>query len=235
MKFNKKTYGLMLSLVLFVTLALSSFSVFAETVQVINEEEQITLATSIDPNEVKYKVNKNLNPEQIQKRFIKINSRYKINEPFSPEDTEFVRTYAQSASKASETPIEINSLKSESFNKSLTKFGVGVRFTGTLYSEINILNHWYRGNVKAEITEGSSKVSEIELTVTNVAYGLLGASGTYVGIVYDGSTSSSTTTNKTQWSMDRTVEYGGIAVLYTYTNAYTTITTPSGSFNLYGF
>ncbi|MES9803897.1 hypothetical protein ABWK49_22735, partial [Priestia megaterium] len=97
------------------------------------------------------------------------------------------------------------------------------------------LNHSYRGKMTAKITSGSSKVKKIQTTVTNVAYGLLGNGGTYVGIVYNGSKSSSTTKNKTSWSMDETVKYGGVAVVYTYTNAYTRITTTTGSFNLYAF
>ena len=84
--------------------------------------------------------------------------------------------------------------------------------------------------MKTTIKSGSSKVKTIESVVTNVAYGALGKGGTYVGIVYDGSKTNNTSTEKT-WSMDETVKYSAFAVVYTYTR----ITTSSGTFIIYAF
>ncbi|MFF2500139.1 MULTISPECIES: hypothetical protein [Peribacillus] len=204
---------------------------------------------SLDPIEIKeitFKINKNLSDEQIIDRFEEINSKYNINEPFSLEDTEFIRAYASSTNETADIAAQPTNLiqpislkfgntNSQSFSKSKSKYGVTVKFTGKVYTNINVLNHSYRGNLKATIPAGSSKVKGIKTAVTNVAYGVLGKSGTYVGIVYSGSAQSSTTTKKTSWAMDKTVKYSAIAVVYTYTDAYVEVKTTSGSFNLYAF
>lgn len=254
---KKKLFGSFI-MMLALLLTFSFASPFAHAAE--NEDAQPTVSTNeselapIELNEIEYDVNKNLTEDQIQARFNEINSKYSVNEPFSPEDAEFVRAYAAPKTDSADTlnlndynlqpltkDLKTDSIKftldgnaSESFSKSKTAYSTTVKFTGTVYSNINILNHSYRGNLKAQITSGGSKVSKIKLTVTNVAYGVVGNSGTYIGIVYDGSASSSTTTQKT-WSMDKTVKYSAVGVVYTYTNAYVTVTTSSGSYNLYAF
>jgi hypothetical protein len=45
----------------------------------------------IQPEEIKFDINKNLSEEQIIDRFEKINSSYEVNLPFSIEDVEFIR------------------------------------------------------------------------------------------------------------------------------------------------
>ncbi|MCM3025037.1 hypothetical protein [Heyndrickxia ginsengihumi] len=52
--------------------------------------------------------------------------------------------------------------------------------------------------------------------------------------MYSGSATSSKAT-KIKWSMDKTVKYGAIAVVYCHMNAYTEITTSSGTYNLYAW
>ncbi|MET3196048.1 DNRLRE domain-containing protein [Bacillus sp. OAE603] len=184
----------------------------------------------------------------IIQRFEEINNKYALGEEMSLEDENFVKTYASVAPPTDGSTTSAVSANadssistfataqtldsaSKSFNRSITKYGVSVKFTGTLYSDLNWLNHSYRGNVKATITAGSSKVKSIKVVVTNVAYGAIGQK---IGIVYNGSTSA-TTSSKTTCSMDKTVNYSGAGVVYTYTNAYTTVSTTSGSFNKYAF
>ncbi|WP_332698216.1 hypothetical protein [Halalkalibacter lacteus] len=233
---RKMSKLIFLSLVLLVgTLSMASF-VFAD-------EPSLSL-DPIQPSEIQHDINKNLNQIQIAERFNEINSTYEVNEPFSLEDTEFIRVYADSANEPSIfTPSQpgdistmsfFNSSYSKPFNKTLTKNGVTVNFSGRVYSNIGILNHSYRGNVTSKVTAGGPKVSKIENFVTNVAYGALGSSGTYVGIVYDGNINNSTTKYKT-WSLDETQRYGAVTVVYTYTNAYTRITSTGGTFRLYAF
>ncbi|MCR8867431.1 hypothetical protein V7054_13040 [Priestia megaterium] len=240
MYYIKKASAILVTLALLLGIFSLPTSSYAST----NEESNQSLEP-IDPSQVTYESNKNLSDEQVSDRFEEINSKYDIEEPFSAEDAEFIRAYASSPTDStdndsnSEPMFQTQSIKlnsgSQAFSKSTKSYGVGVSFTGRVYGDINALNHSYRGKMTAKITSGSSKVKKIQTTVTNVAYGLLGNGGTYVGIVYNGSKSSSTTKNKTSWSMDETVKYGGVAVVYTYTNAYTRITTTTGSFNLYAF
>lgn len=85
----------------------------------------------------------------------------------------------------------------------------------------------------AKITKGKAKVKKIKLSITNVAYGAIG-DGYRIGKVYDGEAHSSTKTKKS-WSMDKKVPYSAGLVVYTYTNAYATILTKSGTYDLYVF
>ncbi|KRE00886.1 hypothetical protein ASE46_28960 [Bacillus sp. Root239] len=238
MYYIKKVSAILVALTFLLGICSLPTSSYAST----NEESSQSLEP-IDPNQVTYENNKNLSDEQVSDRFEEINSKYEIEEPFSAEDAEFIRAYASSPTDStdsnSDSMFQTQSIKlnsgSQAFSRSIKKYGVGVSFTGRVYGDINALNHSYRGKMTTKITSGSSKVKKIQNTVTNVAYGLLGNGGTYVGIVYNGSKSNSTTTNKKSWGMDETVKYGGVAVVYTYTNAYTRITTTTGSFNLYAF
>lgn len=197
----------------------------------------------IEQSEIQHEVNKNLSEEQIRERFEQINSSYEIQEPFSEEDIEFVRAYAQSTESVDDTEadngIQTMSMKfgnsnSESFSKTKTAYGVSVKFTGTVYVNIGLVNNSYRGKTKAVITAGGSKVNSIKLGVTNSAYGAIGGGGIYFGLVYDSGTSSTTKT-QTTWNMDKTVKYTGVAVVYTYTDAYVQVATKSGTFNKYAF
>lgn len=229
----KKFLSGLLVLVMLFAVILPAGGVYAHA----NEKSQGDKLKPISIGEINYEVNKNLTEERVHERFEQINSKYQINEPFSSEDTEFVRAYASlnvqnDVNQLSDISL-LSDTKSEYFNEVKSKYYVSVNFYGRVTSTLNVVNHSYRGDVTANITSGEEKVNKIETTVTNVAYGLLGNSGTYIGIVYDDSISSSTS-SRTTWSMDKTVNYSAVGVVYTYTNAYATITTSSGSFNLYG-
>ena len=245
----KKLSALFLSLLLVIGVSSSlSSKVYAADV-VVDETTNIEETNSIEPiekSEIEYEINKDLSEEQIRERFRQINSTYEIQEPFSEEDSEFIRAYALSTESVDTLEdTEINggiqtmSLKfgnsnSESFSKSKTAYGVTVKFTGTVYVDIGLVNNSYRGKTKAVITSGGSKVSNLKLGVTNSAYGLVGGGGTIVGLVYNDETSSKTST-KTTWNMDKTVKYTGVGVVYTYTDAYVQVATTSGTFNKYAF
>jgi hypothetical protein len=188
--------------------------------------------------EITYAINKNLSEYQVAQRFEKINSSYKLNEPFSSEDTEFIKVYSDvsTSQNSMKTDFQIqSSVDSEYFNRYKTSNGIQVNFYGTLYSDTPQLglNHSYRGNVRAYVI-GGTKINSIKITITNVAYGFLGPTGTYIGIVYNGSTSGIVENEATN-TLDRTVRYSGVLVAYTYTNAYATFSTSTGSFNLHAF
>ncbi|MEP9407491.1 hypothetical protein ABKP09_14320 [Peribacillus frigoritolerans] len=248
---NIKKFGaLLLSLLLVIGVSSQLTSkVFAEEKAEIidgSDDTKVEEGTSFEPieqSEIQHEVNKNLSEEQIRERFKQINSTYEIQEPFSEEDTEFVRVYAPSTESVDDTEtnngIQTMSLKfgnsnSESFSKTKTAYGVTVKFTGTVYVNIGLVNNSYRGKTKAVITSGGSKVNSIKLGVTNSAYGAIGGGGTRFGLVYNGGTTSTTKT-QTTWNMDKTVKYTGVAVVYTHTDAYVQVATKTGTFNKYAF
>ncbi len=87
----------------------------------------------------------------------------------------------------------------------------------------------------AKINSGSSKVLKIKSVVTQNTYGLIGNSGTYIGLVHKSSLTS--TTNKAKATsnyLDQKRKYSALLVTYTYTTTYVDVTTKSGTFNLYG-
>lgn len=246
---HKKLGALFLSLLLVIGVSsqISSKAYAAEVAEdgTANTEENNSIEP-IEQSKIQHEINKDLSEEQIKERFRQINSTYKIQEPFSEEDSEFIRAYALSTESVDTSEdTEINSgiqtmsLKfgnsnSESFSKSKTAYGVTVKFTGTVYINIGLVTNSYRGKTKAVITKGKSKVNSLKLGVTNTAYGLIGGGGTRVGLVYNGETHSKTTT-KTTWNMDKTIKFTGVGVLYTYTDAYVQVATKAGTYNKYAF
>lgn len=189
------------------------------------------LVTPLTQNDIKFSKNKNLNKDQIEERFQGINATYNLNEPFSDEDAEFIRVYA-SPIQSEPGEISINGTASGTFSNSRSVYGVSATYSGSVFSTINYLNHSYGGNVTAKITAGNSKVKGMDLHITNVAYGLIGTSGTYIGIVYNGEITSSTSSN-TSYSMNRTKNYSAALVVYTWTGAYVDIHTTSGDFDIH--
>ncbi|WP_099224689.1 hypothetical protein [Listeria costaricensis] len=104
-------------------------------------------------NEIMYDCNKNLSEEEIENRFLKINQKYNVEEPFSDEDAEFVVHYAsddgavanEEVTTANGRPL-LKSVKlykgtfSENFNKFKTSMGVKVTLTGSISSHLNAIN-----------------------------------------------------------------------------------------------
>jgi len=204
------------------TVALASISIvpaFAE--ESVNTEK----------NDLIYDNNKNLTSEEIHNRFDQINSTYELNESFSMEDAEFIENYAYNvvdqSSQLGERTRGVGMFKSshtEKFNRFPT---AQIQFTGSITSNINLLNHSYGGNVVVNFKKGHD-AAKADVSISNVAYGLIGNNG--IGIVYDDKIERSKTKDFSKsFSVDEMVDYGGIAVVYTYTNAKVTITTADGS------
>ena len=103
---------------------------------------------------------------------------------------------------------------------------------------MNVLNHKFGGDYSSAVLKGSHTKS-LSNQVSNSAYGLVGTSGTYIGLVHKGSVGNSTTS---AWKYTQPLysnkykEYSAAGVVYTYTNAYVTVKTNAGSaFTLYAF
>ena len=187
--------------------------------------------------DIKYEENKNLTEEEISKRFDIIDSTYKVGEKFSDKDAEFIVHYAESKPNA-------RVLTTKSFNKTKTRYNVTVTIKGSLRHTGGILNHSYGGSFYADVTKGSH-VASLKNVITHKAYGLVGDSGTYIGIVHDSSTSSQTssswkpnlTSGKRDLYIDNDKKYtAGPGLAYWRSNAYVKVTTKAGStFTLYAW
>ncbi|WP_099354065.1 hypothetical protein [Fredinandcohnia onubensis] len=195
--------------------------------------------------ELQYDINKNLSQEEISARFQEINSSYDIGVPFSPEDTEFVKYYAdlklsdtQKSNDSIIQPAQVynpGGTITASFGESKYQYGVGISISGSVRTTMGNLNHTYGGTFTSYIQVGRTNASKVQNFVTHSAYGFVGTSGTYIGLVHSSSISSTSGKNPSTWSIDEDKGYAAIGVVYTYTNAYARVTTPSGTFTLYGF
>lgn len=206
-------------------------------------------------NEITYEVNKDLSDDEIRERFDEINNKYEINAPFTKEHAEFVVYYSnnkvvdQSESSTLldvgefENNIDTAALKfykgttSKRFFQQKVSSGVTAQFVGLITNHNNSLNisdQWYKGKTTVNIMKGNSKVKSIKTVVKVSTYGLIGSGGTYVGLVYNGQVGSSTKSNKIN-TLDEIDKYTAVAVVYSHINAYATVTTAEGSFNIYAF
>lgn len=199
-----------------------------------------------------YDINKDLTREEVQQRVEKISESYNLDEPFSKEDAEFVVTYISPASDVyepepqPETPsgastLGINFYKgtsSVSFKKSKKSNGVGVTFSGKVSSHLNQISpadQWFAGKTTASITSGKSKITKIKTVVSQNTFGLIGNSGTYIGLVHKSSLTSESGKKSSKNTMDLKKKYTALLVTYASTTAYVKVYTNTGSFNLYGF
>ncbi|EFS04105.1 hypothetical protein D8X85_05360 [Listeria seeligeri] len=193
-------------------------------------------------NEIVYDCNKNLTADEVDKRFTDISTKYVENEALSKEDAEFVVRYSDKEEPAAKPLLKgVNFYKgtsSKSFNKSKTSMGVKVTFSGKISSHLNALSigdQWYSGKTTAKINSGSSKVKKIKTVISQNTYGLVGGSGTYVGLVHKSSLSSTTSKKgATTNYLDQKKKYSALLVSYSYTTTYVEVSTTSGTFNLYG-
>ena len=210
-----------------------------------------------ESEEIVYDVNKNLSPEEVEVRVTEIETKYEVGEPFSNADAEFVVRYITpspsgttgfgdlvasdgSGSSNYTTQAYVGRYKgtnSKGFMKGKTSNGVTVNFYGNVKSHINALSpsgQWYSGNTTAYITSGKTKVLKMRTVVSQSAYGFIGNSGTYVGLVHSSSLTSTSAKGVTKNYLDQTKKYSALLVGYTHTTARIEVTTPTGTFNLYG-
>ena len=178
-----------------------------------------------------YDQNKNLTDEEINERFKLINSTYTVGEPFSEADAEFIKLYPglHNASLAATRVTE------KGFDKSKTGSGVTVNLYGAMYGDLNLVYGWYQSDAKLNINKGYTNVTGLTMHITCDAYGLLGSSGTYVGIVYKGDKTTKLTPGSKSYYVNKKYEFTGVGMVSAYTNTYIEVDTKIGSFNLYAF
>lgn len=186
---------------------------------------------SFHQEEIKFDQNKNLTEEEVNERFQLINSTYDVGEPFNETDTEFVKLYP-GIHNASSPNLRVTEKGYDVFK---TGSGVTVNLYGTMYADITPLNGWYRSDASLNINNGYTNVTGLTLHITCEAYGLLGSSGTYVGIVYSGDKTTKLTPGSKSYYVDKRYEFNGIGIISAYANTYIDVDTKTGGFNLYAF
>ncbi|MBD8028341.1 hypothetical protein H9636_16990 [Ureibacillus sp. Re31] len=154
-------------------------------------------STSIEDEKEVYKEElSNLNQEEINESFKRIDQEYAIGEEFSLKDQVFIEMYAKPV-----IPGGMTIFKQKYVSGSGSANGVTVKVSGYIKDDVqNIINQSFGAqDLKTSTTAGSSKVKSVKTVVHHTAYGLVGSGG--VGKVYSGSISTSgknTTLNSTK-------------------------------------
>jgi len=207
---KKKILTLFIALCLIVASSTVAFAVESE-------ENQVNNTNPISKIEVNYLVNMNLTDEQVAQRFQYINSSYQIGQPFSKEDTEFVRAYAYPAKQMS------RALSTQNIENTVNSGGFYGRITGTVFTNLGVTNHSFGGNLMSTATGGT--INKINIWIQCTAYGIVGSDG-LIGLVYNKTISGTGTQSPTYFNSSQPFTAGA---LYTSVVCGSTITYNSGS------
>ena len=169
---------------------------------------------------------------------INISEKYKTGDRLSMADSNFVILYETEAeqSVAKSAAIRTKSGKTRTSGEGAAIYKKKNGVEAVFYPQIWVSHPtWdtmsYRGDHTLEIWSGKSKLKKVTLKTYHTAYGLAGTSaGLFV--VYDGSISSSFTSQKSSYSMDKTKKYSGAIVWKTFTYSTAIIKTDNSSFNI---
>lgn len=109
-----------------------------------------------------------------------------------------------------------------------TQYNVRVNLYGTMRQDIAYIagSSRFGGTATAWIQSGS--VNRVDLEIFHTAFGLIGTSAPFVGVLYNGSVSMSKSGNNKTTKMDKEKDYGSILPVYTTMYAAATINTSTG-------
>lgn len=218
----KKIFSLFLCLAILVASANLAFASESQT-------EYNDNTSPIKTEDIVCDVNKNLTRDQIAQRFQTINNSYKIGEPFSKEDSEFVRAYANPTNKSAATDMSIASTDTLSIDNLDDANGVYGRIYGTIFSTTGTLNHSFGGNLTGTAASSTHSISKLTVYVQHTAYGIIGSDG--VGLVYNKTISASSIT--TPIYFNKSQPYSA-AVLYTSTTCWLNVKYDNGTLTVVG-
>lgn len=168
-----------------------------------------------------------LSPAERETRLKSISNTYTMpGQILSESDSAFIILSRWNSEK---NPKPRSGVSSKWYDVCKTQYGVRVNLYGTLKQNICYIagSSRYGGTVTAWIQSGS--VRRVDLSIHHTAYGLIGTSAPFVGVLYNGSVSMTKSGNSTSAKMDKEAEYGSILPLYTTMYASGTINTASGN------
>lgn len=222
-------------------LAMSGEVLSPEEAEVFREH-----ATPIDPDEVAFESNIDLDKVEVSQRADAISETYEIGEPLSMEDLEFVRAYLTPAAEstyteAPETVTALYSSSGEAFevipagsvswtcaSSRRTAAGTTACTSGTSRFNLGAVNHTWSGGWTAQRTAGAN-LREMTSTLHVELYGAI-AAWPYVGKVVDWKRSETKVgIQSTYFSRSGTA---AAAVAYWRMNGRTLFKTASGSFDI---
>lgn len=115
-----------------------------------------------------------------------------------------------------------------------TQFGVKVNLYGTMKQNIAYIAGSSTFGGTASVNKISGSVKNVYVAIHHTAYGLVGTSAPFVGVLYNGKVSMSKSGNSQTTKMDKNNNYGSILPVYTTMYSSATITTAAGDeFDVY--
>jgi len=202
MKIEKIISGLLIVLMVIT----GSIAVFAD----IEKDDTSNDLLPLSVIDLKFSCNKNLSEEEIAKRFDEVNEKYGFYEPFSLEDTEFIRAYAN--------PVKNNSLTRGiitrfDVNKKRTYDGITATIKGSVWVDEGVINHSFGGDLVGTATQPAGKtIKKLTAYVQIECYGILGSTGV-IGKVYSGELPSSVT-NNTSINFSKSKVFSAVLLYY---------------------
>ncbi|MGY0693396.1 hypothetical protein ACW2QC_11470 [Virgibacillus sp. FSP13] len=141
-----------------------------------------------------------LSNEEIAQKFLKIDSKYDVGEKLSPEDAQFIKTYAKTPEKNSNdsSVSSITPFSQETFTgrAKAPNDNEQASVLGTYTLDGGLFNHSYTLSMTTKVTAGHA--DKIKNEYTHIAYGTFGSGG--VGKVWSKTDNRSTTSSQTLYS-----------------------------------
>lgn len=215
-----------LSLLVAMICLLGNITVYAETKNVSNKPNAATMEEAIKKVKKQYINDYNLlTQSDKENELIRISSSYKEGDVLSEKDSAIILLNAQEVKNA---PTPLAGMSNQWHDTYKSQYGVSVNMYGSMKQNIAFVagSSTFGGTSNLHIQSGS--VSKVKLEIFHTAYGLIGTTAPYVGVLYSGSVSMSKSSPGVITSMDKELGYGSILPLHTTMYARGTITTSSG-------
>ncbi|MCR1898497.1 hypothetical protein NSA47_05765 [Irregularibacter muris] len=164
------------------------------------------------------------NEKEKEKELSRIQNEYPQGSILNERDSAFILLDGQDVKK---NQIRAGS-SSKSFSVDKTQYNTTVHLYGTMTQNIAYVAGSSRFGGTANLYRMSGSLSKVKLEIFHTAYGLIGSSAPYVGVLYNGSVSATKTSNLNLSKMDKTKDYGSILPMYTTMYARATVTTGTG-------
>ncbi|MBI9010860.1 MAG: hypothetical protein JEZ08_01420 [Clostridiales bacterium] len=215
-----------LSLLLVLTVLLStSVLCFAETKSNGNDVQEAI--ENVKP--IYVKLYNSFSLEEKDKELLRIGESYVEGNILSEKDSAFILLNLEEAKTVRDNaPTTRSGSSSKWYDVYKTQYGVRVNLYGNMEQDIAFIAGSSEFGGSAVLYKSEGSISKVKLEIFHTAYGLIGTSAPFVGVLYNGSVSMEKDHSLSTTRMDKTIEYGSILPVYTTMYARGTVTTQSG-------
>lgn len=202
----------------------SEIQQIAENDKIFDYQNLNEISSKIKPEYKEYY--SNLSYQDKQAELISISKKYKAEGDILSERDSAIIILNCIESRASASLR--SGYSDEWYDVYKTKYGVKVNLYGRMRQDIAYIAGSSRFGGTATVNVMSGSVKNVNISIYHTAYGLVGTSAPYVGVLYNGSVSVNKSGNNKYTKMDKDSEYGSILPTYTTMYASGTITNSSG-------